>query len=849
MTSTALGAIPFVEEALRWLPDVPKYVAEVEIPENQLMPVPCPPVSEGTGISDARPRILVADDNSDMRQYLVRMLSERYRVHAVPDGQAALEEIRNEAPDLVLTDVMMPRLDGFGLLRALRADPATQTIPIIVLSARAGEEARVEGMQEGADDYLIKPFSARELLARVQTHLELSRVRKQAAQALSLRTAQFETLFNEAPVSIFLIDGDLRIREMNPPARKAFGNVPHLIGEDFDKVIRVLTPPVAADEIVQRIRHTLETGEPHFEPERVEYRADLDATLIFEWQLNRISLPDGGYGVVSYFRDITAHVRTREVLHEREERLRQARDRFELVTEAAQVGIWFCDLPFDKLIWDHRVKEHFWLPPETDVTIDMFYERLHPDDRQRTRQAIEDSISTGNQYDIEYRTVAADGRQKWIRAIGRTFYREDGRPKSFDGLTLDITDRKRAEERERQTKMEAIAATAKFRALFEQTPVFAGVMTVDGKVIDVNRLCLDACGYRADEVLGKFFWDTAWWRKSNEVQSKIKAATEQAARGIPSRELLPYHWADGTERVVDFALHPILDEQGNILFLHPTGVDITDLKRAEEQARTLAESLEAEVRARTRDLEQRNVEVLKKSEQLRDLSHRLIQTQDDERRYIARELHDSAGQTLTVLGMNLSMLVNKAKKTDPGLVKIAEEGEQLVRDLSREIRTTSYLLHPPLLDESGISEALQWYIRGLSERSGLSIELSMPEDFGRLSRETELAIFRIVQECLTNVHRHSGSKVAGIRIVKHSRDVVIEVHDEGKGISADRLAELQSQGGGVGIRGMRERVFQLGGELKIQSREHGTTVTVTLPVAKAFAPTLTGNVEEARAAD
>jgi two-component system, NarL family, sensor kinase len=181
--------------------------------------------------------------------------------------------------------------------------------------------------------------------------------------------------------------------------------------------------------------------------------------------------------------------------------------------------------------------------------------------------------------------------------------------------------------------------------------------------------------------------------------------------------------------------------------------------------------------------------------------------------------------------MNLARLALSARGINPQLAKDAEEGQQLVQELSQEIRTTSYLLHPPLLDESGLSEALLWYIRGLQERSGLDISLLFQEDFGRLSHEMELVIFRIVQESLTNVHRHSGSKVATIRIARGAQSISIEVQDEGKGISTEKLAELQAQGAGVGIRGMRERVLQLGGEMNIRSEAGGTTVSITLPLA------------------
>jgi signal transduction histidine kinase len=252
-------------------------------------------------------------------------------------------------------------------------------------------------------------------------------------------------------------------------------------------------------------------------------------------------------------------------------------------------------------------------------------------------------------------------------------------------------------------------------------------------------------------------------------------------------------------------------------------------EQTEENYRTLAESLETQVQCRVRELDQRNREVLQQAAQLRNLSRRMMQLQDEEKRRIARELHDSAGQILTALGMNLFSIVQRAKQSAPHLAKDAEYAEQLLQELSREIRTTAYLLHPPLLDESGLSEALLWYIQGLKERSDLDITLEIPEDFGRCSHEMELAIFRVVQECLTNIHRHSGSKIAAIRITRVSQTVSIEVQDAGKGLSPEKLAEIKSQGGGVGIRGMRERVVQFGGEITIQSGDWGTRILIDVP--------------------
>jgi signal transduction histidine kinase len=156
----------------------------------------------------------------------------------------------------------------------------------------------------------------------------------------------------------------------------------------------------------------------------------------------------------------------------------------------------------------------------------------------------------------------------------------------------------------------------------------------------------------------------------------------------------------------------------------------------------------------------------------------------------------------------------------------------LVQQLTREIRTTSYLLHPPLLDEVGLSGALSWYIDGLKQRSPVQIEFAIPEDFGRLPREMELVVFRFVQECLTNIHRHSGSATAAIHVTRDADRISVEVRDSGKGIPPDKIAEIQTKGSGVGIRGIRERLRQFRGEMSIHSNSTGTSIFVTIPVSR-----------------
>jgi signal transduction histidine kinase len=425
LKSTGVSASAYVDEALSWLPEAGSHSSRGHAFAADSVQAPHVPTTSG--------RILLADDNADMRGYVRRLLGEAYEVESVSNGMEALAAIRRHPPELVLTDVMMPELDGFGLLRELRANESTSTIPVILLSAKAGEDARIEGLQAGADDYMVKPFTARELLARVGAHLALGRMRRDAA----------------------------------------------------------------------------------------------------------------------------------------------------------------------------------------------------------------------------------------------------------------------------------------------------------------------------------------------------------------------------------------------------------------ERERALRNELEASVQARTAELQIANQE-------LRELSSRLQKLQDDERRRIARELHDSVGQLLTALAMNISVVQTETHKLTPDAARRVEENASLLEQLSTEIRTMSHLLHPPLLDEIGLSSALEWYVEGFAQRSGIDATIEVPEDLERLPADMEIAIFRAVQESLTNVHRHSGSRSCSVKVTEDKHHFRVQIRDNGKGISTDKQRSLRSSGGGVGLRGMQERLRQLGGTLQIESSSDGTVVTLTLPRPESSAQRIEG---------
>ncbi len=348
--------------------------------------------------------------------------------------------------------------------------------------------------------------------------------------------------------------------------------------------------------------------------------------------------------------------------------------------------------------------------------------------------------------------------------------------------------------------------------------------TLDGIITSWNAGAERLFGYTASEAIGQHISFIIPHNRRDEETVII----ERIKRGDRIEHFDTVRvLKDKTTLDISLSISPVRDASGKIIGASKIARDISQRKRierelreSEDRYRTLADALDTQVQFRTRELERRNSE-------LRELSARLMESQDVERRRIARELHDSAGQTLAALGMSLGQLA-QAAKNNPAQAKDIADAESLVDHLSREIRTTSYLLHPPLLDESGLSSALSWYVQGLKERSGLDVDLRMPENFGRLPADLELVVFRIVQETLTNVHRHSGSKTAAIRVAREGDKIIVEVQDDGRGIPPEKLAQIQSQGSGVGISGMRERLRHFSGELVVESNGTGTKIVATL---------------------
>jgi PAS domain S-box-containing protein len=413
-STASAAATAFVEEALRWLPG--RNVTEASISDQE--------AESAVG----RPRILVADDNADMRDYVLRLLSPQYQVQMVADGEAALRSVAEQTPDLILSDVMMPRLDGFGLLRRLRDQATTAAIPVVLLSARAGEESRAEGLQAGADDYLVKPFSAQDLLVRVATLLSITQLRREARDALRQSDERFRLFMNNSPTTAFIKDAAGLYLYVNETVERDFGRpLGDWVGHtDYD-----IFTPTEAEQIRQNDLGVLNAGEPG-EFEEVIIKPDgLHYYLSFKFPITQ---PDGTQLLGGMSIDITDRKR--------------AEARFQQLADAMPQIVWTAraDGQIDYL--NRRWTEFTGLP--ADVGNAGWSELLHPDDAAEANRRWADSVRQGTPFEMGIRLL--DRRQsayRWhlIRTVG---VKDDaGNVVRWFGTSTEIHSQKRAEESSR----------------------------------------------------------------------------------------------------------------------------------------------------------------------------------------------------------------------------------------------------------------------------------------------------------------------------------------------------------------------------------------------------------------
>ncbi len=321
-----------------------------------------------------------------------------------------------------------------------------------------------------------------------------------------------------------------------------------------------------------------------------------------------------------------------------------------------------------------------------------------------------------------------------------------------------------------------------------------------------------------------------FWQSAD--RAAVLKALDTAIAGGTGGFHAPCPTLKGTRKWWDVTITPIRDSEGRVVKLLSSSRDVTERKHSEEALKKAHENLEQQVRDRTAELEEEIAERNRAESNLRELTGRLLRLRDDEQRRLARELHDSVGQMLAAISMNSAVVAAEAGLS-PLARKAVTQNNELIGQISSEIRTISHLLHPPLLDEVGLASGVRWYLEQFAERSNMKVDLELAEDFGRLPSELETALFRVVQEALTNVHRHSESPTARVRVIRSGDEIMLEISDEGKGIPKEKIWEIEMGGAsGVGLSGMRERVRQLGGKFGVQSAGKGTVISARLPVTR-----------------
>ena len=507
-----------------------------------------------------------------------------------------------------------------------------------------------------------------------------------------------------------------------------------------------------------------------------------------------------------------------------EEALRLSEERFRLLVQGVRDYAIFMLDPEGRIgSWNEGAEniEGYKAAEIVGKHFSVFYPE---EDLRRGKPAWELEVATrvGRFEDNGWR-VRKDGSRFWANVVITPLRDSQGRLYGFGKITRDISDRRQAEEQVRTSE-------ERFRLLVQGVRDYA-IFMLDrrGHVSSWNEGAERIKGYKAGEITGRHF--SVFYPEEDIHEGKPQRELDQA---LQAGHFEGEGWRvrkDGSRFWASILITALRDDSGAPYGFSKVTRDITEKRKAQEVLEQSNAALEQQIAEKT--AAQRNLEASERS--LRELSGQLLRMQDQERGRLGRELHDTIGQYLGALKMGLEVMTSTAPAKALG--DQLAECIRIADDCIREVRTISYLLYPPMLEEMGLQMAIEWHVDGFTKRSGIQVECELQPEMGRLPRDVEVAIFRVFQESLTNIHRHSGSPTAQVRLGMEEGNIILEVTDEGKGappgvleFSSDALGTL-----GVGLRGMNERVRQLGGRLNLSSSEKGMTVRAVIPIAGSSA--------------
>ena len=600
----------FADEALRWIPESTRATKPAEADSAttvQNKPSDLPPKSPAT--------ILFADDNADMRQYVQRILLQGgYNVVLASDGQTALELAQESSPALVLADVMMPRLDGFELLRNLRQNPVTRALPVILLSARAGEESRVEGFQRGADGYLVKPFSARELLARVESIIKLAHLSREAEHAIHQSEQRFRRIFESTRISIWEEDFTEVKAELDAllscgitDFHRHFAEHPELVDALINKVrVHDVNPATVALFGARNKRDLLQSLHRIFTPEtRTVFIEELTAMaegrrfLEAETSLRKLSgerldalftiiFPEPGDSfdrVLVTITDITERRRT-------EEALRTSEARYRAVLECQSELICRFKPDGTVLFVNHAYAQAGGTTVEA-LTGGNFWQFIPEAEHQAIRSMLDSLTPQAPQVRVENQFRTPDGL-RWTLWTNRALkFNEGGLWTEAQATGIDITDRKRAEHALRESE-------ARFRNMADHSPLMLWVTDTNGHCTYLNQRWYEFTGQTQEEGLGLGWLQAVHPEDRPHAEKAFLAST---ANHAPFQVEYRLHRQDGQYRWAVDAAAPRFSPTGEFLGYVGSVIDIDDQKRAEEKLEALVAQRTLELRGLNEQME------------------------------------------------------------------------------------------------------------------------------------------------------------------------------------------------------------------------------------------------------
>ena len=775
-----LRAGAYVDEALSWLPGKEHPAAT----------------------SKGGPRIVLADDNADLREYARRLLAEHHEVEAVADGEAALAAARARRPDLVVSDVMMPKLDGFGLIRLLREDPALRTVPVVLLSARAGEEARMEGLEKGADDYLTKPFSARELLVRVGALLQAQQARREAFAQVRDKLEEMETLLRALPVGVFIArDAACRRIDMNPAGAAMLRMTE---GENASKTgpvpaalpFRVFQngTEVAGDALP--MQRAARLGRPLI-GEEIELRfADGSSSALYE---HAVPLFDAGgrvRGCVGVFVDVTERKRA-------EEALRESEGRFRTLADTAPAMLWITDADAMCTFLSRGWYEFTGQTGDSALGLG-WTEAVHPQDRDEAGRIFLAANARREAFALDYRLRRRDGEYRWAIDAGRPRFGAKGEFLGFIGSVIDVHELRQSEARK--------------NAMFETA--LDGIISIDDRdrVVEFNPAAERIFGYQRADVLGRELADLIVPPRLREQhrQGMARYLSTGEQRVLDRRLEMPAMRADGSEFPAELAVTRI-----------PTGApplftaylrDITDRKKAE---------------AALKEADRR------KDEFLATLSHELRNPLAPLRNALQLMKLTGAG------GGEARPLQDMMERQVSHLIRLVDD----LLEISRITRGAFELRKERVALAAIVRNAVETS-EPLIEAAGHRFSMALPDEPAWVEGDV-VRLAQILSNLLNNAARYTprGGEIS-VHTALEPGGVAITVRDNGAGIEPAAMARVfemfskgqGSSGLGVGLALSRRLAEMHGGTLEGRSdgAGHGAQFTLRLPLAPdQRAPTAT----------